>query len=70
MGDRTYSYYNCPKCGKKGGVEIYDAYSSLMYVEACQHCDYRVDLDYYETAPNTLELLSTDEAKKRGLHKK
>lgn len=67
MGDRTYSYYNCPKCGKKSGVEIYDAPSSLLYVEACTYCDYTVDLDYYETKPNTIELLSTPDAIKRGL---
>ena len=70
MGDRTYTHYDCPKCGAKNGVEIYDAPSCLLYVEACQHCDFKVDLQYYETDPNTIELLSTADAKKRGLDKK
>ena len=39
MGDRTYSYYDCPQCGKKNGVEIYDHPSALMYVERCD-CGY------------------------------
>jgi len=68
MGDRTLSYYNCPKCGKKDGVEIYDAYSSMLYVEACQACDYKVDLNYYESELNVLVLLSKIEARKRGYY--
>ena len=70
MGDRTYSYYDCPKCQTRSGVEIYDAPSCLLYVEACQHCDFKVDLDYYETEPNTIELLSSIEANKRRLTQK
>lgn len=67
MGDGRYSYYDCPKCGAKWGVEIYDAPSCMLYVGSCQYCDYKVDLDYYETDPDTLELLSSEDAKKRGL---
>lgn len=66
MGDRYYSYYNCPKCGEKNGVEIYDAPSCLQYLEACQYCDYKVDLDYYEETENCLVLLSKSDAEKKG----
>ena len=66
MGDRTWIFYDCPKCGKKDGVEIYDTYSSFLYYEGCQYCDYKVDLSYYEEKENHLILLSTPEAKKRG----
>jgi hypothetical protein len=66
MGDRIWSYYDCPKCKKKDGVEIYDAYSSMLYVEACKYCDYKVDKHYFESEPNVLVLISKKEAFKRG----
>lgn len=66
MGDRTYYYYDCPKCGLKDGVEVYDHSSALMYVEACQDCDYYVDLDYYEESENYLVLLSKADARDKG----
>lgn len=65
MGDRYISYYECPVCG--GTVEIYDAPTCLLYVEMCHDCEYKVDLDYYETQPHYLELLSPEEARSRGI---
>lgn len=67
MGSRTYIYYTCPKCGKTDGVEIYAAPSCLQYSEACQYCDFRVDLNYYEDGPDKIRLCSHEEAKNRGL---
>jgi len=66
MGDRIYGYYDCPKCGKRNGVEVYDHFSALLYVEKCQYCDYEVDLNYYEEDENTVVLCSKEEARKRG----
>jgi hypothetical protein len=66
MGDRTWYYSTCPKCGRKDGVETYDAPSCLQYFEGCQYCDYKVDLSYYEEKQNHLVLISKEEARKRG----
>jgi len=67
MGDKTWTYYDCPKCGKTEGVEIYDASNSLIYVEKCRYCDYKVDKDYYETGPHTIMLLTPEEARVKGI---
>jgi len=29
MGDRIWYFYDCPKCGAKDGVEVYDAPSCM-----------------------------------------
>ena len=67
MGDRYITYTDCPKCGGKGTLEIYDAPSCLQYVETCDKCDYLGGKTYYETSPNTIELLTKKQAKERGL---
>jgi hypothetical protein len=66
MGDRYTYYYDCPKCGKKNGVEVYNAPSCLMYYERCEHCDYRVNKNYYETDEHTISMMTDEEADKQG----
>jgi hypothetical protein len=65
MGDRTISFRTCPTCQKI--YEVYDAPSSLLYSAWCNNCGYNEGLDYYETGPNEISLLTKKEAKKRGL---
>ena len=43
MGDRFYSYYPCPVCGKE--VEEYDAPSRGMLVAICE-CGWKADNPY------------------------
>ncbi len=61
MGDRTYWYEPCPKCGEQ--VEFYDAYSSLMFVAVCDNCGWKDDRDYYETGENEISLLTPKQLK-------
>ena len=67
MGDRTSWTGNCPKCGAEGTVEFYDAPSCLIYSENCVKCDYTSGLSYYEINNDSIELLTKEEAKERGL---
>jgi hypothetical protein len=67
MGDRTTWYEKCPQCEEEDGVEVYDAPSCLQWSCMCERCGWTDNKDYYETEPNTIELLHIDEAKKRGL---
>ena len=66
MGDRTTTYFPCPKCGKE--VEQYDAPSSLIWSCYCESCDWKDDRDYYEMDDNTIELLTPEEAKAKGVY--
>ena len=68
MGDRIWYYYDCPKCGTKNGVEVYNAPSCLQYSERCRFCDFYVDLNYYyeDDEETILVLLSKEQARKRG----
>lgn len=65
MGDRTTTYYSCPKCGKER--ESYDAPSSLMYFDKCEHCNDVDPRDYYEDTGNRIILCTEEEARKQGL---
>jgi len=65
MGDRTTTYLPCPNCGKES--EQYDAPSCYMWSWNCEHCGWKDLRNYYETEPNTIELMTEEEAKKRGL---
>jgi hypothetical protein len=67
MGDKTMWREDCPKCKKEDGVECYDAPSCIQFSRSCDECGWRDGLDYYETGDNTIELLTQEEAKKRGL---
>lgn len=67
MGDRIWYFYDCPKCGAKDGVEVYDAPSCMQYSERCRFCDYKVDLDYYYIDEYEIALLSKEQAKEKGL---
>ena len=67
MGDRYFWNEDCPKCGVKDGVECYDAPSCYQFSRRCSKCGWSDDLNYFETSPHTLELLTEEEAKKRGL---
>lgn len=65
MGDRITTYLPCPKCGKES--EQYDQSSALTWVWICDNCGWKDDRDYYETEPNTIELLTEKQALERGL---
>ena len=67
MGDRIMWYEKCPNCGEE--IDCMDASSSMIWSVHCDKCGYDDGLDYYDTEPNTIELLSKDEAKKRGFIK-
>ena len=67
MGDRYYSYEDCPKCGGKQTVEVYNAPSCYQFLRMCDECKWTDGLDYYETEPNTIELMTKEQAKERGL---
>ena len=66
MGDRYTWYEDCPKCGGKGTLEMYDAPSCMQYSGICNECDYVIDLGYYEESENHLILISMKEARERG----
>lgn len=59
MGDRYYSYLDCPKCGSE--YELYDAPSSLLYSGVCGRCGWSEPREYYETDEHTLELMTPEE---------
>jgi len=65
MGDRTIWREDCPKCGGKGTVEVYDAPSCIQWSCMCDKCGWNDGRDYYETEPNTIELLTEQQAKDR-----
>jgi len=67
MGDRYTWYENCPKCEGKETVEVYDAPSCYEFSRRCEKCNWTDGLNYYETEPDTIELMTKKEAKKRGL---
>jgi len=67
MGDRYTWFENCPKCKGEGTVEVYDAPSCYMFSRRCEKCNWTDGENYYETEPNTIELMTEEEAKKRGL---
>ena len=66
MGSREFWYYDCPECGEKNGVEVYDHFSAMCYSESCRSCDFKVDLEYYEESENHFVLISTSEARDKG----
>jgi transcription initiation factor TFIIIB Brf1 subunit/transcription initiation factor TFIIB len=67
MGDRYTWYENCPKCKGKETVEVYDAPSCYMFARVCEKCGWTDEKNYYETEPDVIELMTKEEAKKRGL---
>ena len=67
MGDRYTWYEDCPKCGAKDGIEVYDAPSSYMFSRRCDKCNWTDGLNYYETSPHTIELLTKEQATERGI---
>ena len=67
MGDHTWWQEDCPKCKGHNTVEGHDAWSSMQHSLVCSNCDYNDGLDYYETDDNTIELLTKEEAKERGI---
>ena len=67
MGDRTTWFEDCPKCGGKETVEVYDAPSCLQWTMQCDNCSWTDGYDYYETEPNTIEKLTEEQAIKRKL---
>ena len=67
MSDRCYSYYPCPECGKE--MEEYNQVGAILHVARCYNCGWDDGLDYYETSLNVIELLTKDEAIKRGVYK-
>ena len=58
MGDRYYSFPNCPECGAE--YELYDAPSSLMYSGHCK-CGWSEPKDYYEIDEHTTALFTPEE---------
>ena len=64
MGDRTWWYEKCPKCGEE--IEVYDAPSCLQFSRECQ-CGWTDGLDYYEARDNVIELLTEKGARKKKL---
>ena len=62
MGDRTITYYPCPKCGKE--MEEYDAPTCLMFVAVCEHCGWKDDRNYYEDENGVLNLCTEKEFKR------
>ena len=56
MGDRTYTFYPCPKCGKE--IEKYDAPSCLLWINMCESCGWSDGLSYYEGPGNSLWLIT------------
>lgn len=70
MGDRYIYFYDCPKCGLKNGVEVYDAPSCILFSEHCNNpeCDFRGNRDYYEVDHHgSVELLTPEQAKAKGI---
>lgn len=59
MGDRYYSYLDCPKCGSE--YELYDAPSSLSYSGVCGKCGWSESREYYKTDEHTIELMTPEE---------
>ena len=64
MGDRTTTYHPCPECSKE--AERYDAPSSLLYLDSCEHCGWTSGLSYYEVAENEIALCTEEEARLKG----
>lgn len=69
MGDRTFWTEDCLECKGKGTVEGYDAPSSLNWLVICENCGWSDGKSYYETNKNSIELLTEEQAKSRGLIK-
>jgi hypothetical protein len=67
MGDRYFWDENCPKCKKKNSVECYDAPSCYQFSRRCRECNWTDGLEYYETSPHTIELLTEKQAKEKGV---
>ena len=67
MGDRYTWYEDCPTCGGKDTVEVYDAPSSYIFSRRCDKCNWTDGLNYYETEPDVIELMTEEEAEKKGL---
>ena len=67
MGDRYTWFEDCPNCKGKDTVEVYDAPSSYLFHRGCDKCNWTDGLNYYETSPHTIELLTAEEATKRGV---
>ena len=38
MGDRIWSFEDCPKCGAKDEFECYEQLSSVLKVDSCNKC--------------------------------
>ena len=70
MGDRYTWYEDCTKCDGKDTVEVYDAPSSYQFLRKCEKCNWTDGLEYYETEPHTIELMTKEEAQRRGLRYK
>lgn len=67
MGDHTWWDEDCPNCKTKDSVKVHDAPSSLQFSRICENCGWTDGLDYYETGNNVIELLTEEEAEKRGI---
>jgi len=68
MGNRTWWSEDCPKCKAINCVQVYDEPTCLQFSRVCKDCGWTDGLEYYETDPNTIELLTKEEAIKRNLY--
>ena len=59
MGDRTWWYQLCPKCGEE--VEVYDAPSSLLWSCTCDKCGWTDGRGYCETRENETALCTKEQ---------
>lgn len=48
MGDKTWHFIDCPKCGGKGTVECFEHDSAELKLDTCSECDYIQRYDYEE----------------------
>lgn len=48
-------------------METYNAPSCLLWNRHCDHCGYDDGLNYYEAPNNVIELLTKEQARKKGL---